>query len=111
MTSVPEGYIKAGPMQRLRIRKCIPVRDSDEPIAVFYESGNVYGLTNLCPHSGYALETGTLKDGILTCAWHQARFDVSSGLCPDGFTDDIDVFDVIVVDDEVWINPNPRPRP
>ncbi len=110
MPEVPEGYIKVGTMDRLRLRGCLPLREIEPPIAVFYHQGQLHAVGNRCPHSGYALETGTIRDGILTCAWHQAHFDLSDGTCPDGFTDDIDTFLVTVVDDEVWVNPNPRPR-
>jgi len=83
--------------------------DVDSPFDFQWDSdGNLYAFSNLCPHSGYALETGSIKDGLLTCAWHQARFDVADGTCPDGFTDDIDTFEVIRIEDEVWVNPEPR---
>ena len=108
MPEAPEGYIKVGDMKILRIKKCVSVSDGSQSIAVFYSDGQLYAFSNLCPHSGYALETGSIKDGLLTCAWHQARFDVADGTCPDGFTDDIDTYDVVRIDDEVWVNPEPR---
>ena len=36
-------------------------------------------LDNRCPHMGFALDRGSVDDGILTCHWHHARFDLASG--------------------------------
>ena len=44
------------------------------------------------------------KDGILTCHWHHARFDLASGGTFDQFADDVRVFPVEVRDGEVWVD-------
>jgi nitrite reductase/ring-hydroxylating ferredoxin subunit len=41
--------------------------------------GKIYALDNACGHSGYPLDQGTLNGHVVTCAWHDARFDVRSG--------------------------------
>jgi 3-phenylpropionate/trans-cinnamate dioxygenase ferredoxin subunit len=41
--------------------------------------GKIYALDNACGHSGYPLDQGTLNGYVVTCAWHDARFDVRSG--------------------------------
>jgi nitrite reductase/ring-hydroxylating ferredoxin subunit len=28
---------------------------------------------------GFPLDRGSIEDGILTCHWHRARFDLASG--------------------------------
>jgi len=43
--------------------------------------GKIYALDNACGHSGYPLDQGTLDGYVVTCAWHDARFDVRSGAC------------------------------
>ena len=59
---------------------------------------------------GFPLDRGSVKDGILTCHWHHARFDVSSGGTFDPFADDVRTFPVKVMDDEVWVDPSPPQR-
>ena len=76
-----EGYVKVCTLRQLRGRRCIPVKLGDHSIAIFYHDGKVNAVHNRCPHSGYPLETGSVKDGIVTCLWHQARFDLSDGTC------------------------------
>ena len=79
-------------------------------IAVFSHDGEVHAVDNRCPHMGFPLDRGTVKDGILTCYWHYARFDLSSGGTFDPFADDVRAFPVTVVDGEVWVDPSP-PEP
>ena len=38
-----------------------------------------FALDNRCPHMGFPLERGSIEDGIFTCHWHHARFDLESG--------------------------------
>jgi len=59
---------------------------------------------------GFPLDRGTVKDGILTCHWHHARFDLASGGTFDPFADDVRAFPVSIVDGEIWVNPSPPGR-
>src|SRR5579872_6035242 len=76
-------------------------------IVLFYDDGKVYALDNRCPHMGFPLHRGTVKDGILTCHWHHAKFDLAGGCTFDPFADDIAPFRVEVRDGEVWVDPRP----
>ena len=73
-------------------------------IAVFYHEDQVYAVDNRCPHLGFPLHMGTLCDGILTCHWHHARFDVCSGGTLDPWADDVPVYEVKIEDGQVWVN-------
>jgi hypothetical protein len=54
---------------------------------------------------GFPLHRGTVKDGILTCHWHHARFDVMSGGTFDQWAGDVPCFPVqIRNENEVWID-------
>lgn len=46
--------------------------------------GTLQVLDDRCPHEGYPLSQGSLRDGKLTCAWHNWKFDVCSGACTTG---------------------------
>jgi nitrite reductase/ring-hydroxylating ferredoxin subunit len=105
-----EELIRVGPLDELRQRGCTVVTGAGHAIAVYYHDGHVYAVDNRCPHMGFPLDRGTVKDGILTCHWHHARFDLASGGTFDPFADDVRAFPVSIVDGEVWINPSPPPR-
>ncbi|HVY46956.1 MAG TPA: Rieske (2Fe-2S) protein, partial [Minicystis sp.] len=44
-------------------------------------AGAVHALDDRCPHEGYPLSQGAVRDGELTCAWHNWKFDVATGGC------------------------------
>jgi hypothetical protein len=52
---------------------------------------------------GFPLERGSVEDGILTCHWHHARFDLESGCTFDLWADDAPIFPVEVRKGEVWV--------
>lgn len=56
---------------------------------------------------GFPLHTGSLCDGILTCHWHHARFDIKSGGTLDPWADDVPAYPVEIKADEVWVHPVP----
>ena len=67
------------------------------------EPGRVFALDNRCPHMGFPLHRGSVCDGILTCHWHHARFDLESGGTFDQFADDVRAFPVEIRDGAVWL--------
>ena len=77
-------------------------------IVVWRHEGEVYALDNRCPHMGFPLDRGTCRDGILTCHWHSARFDMKTGGTFDQWADDAQVFPVELRRDEVWVDTSGR---
>src|SRR5262245_4828369 len=102
-----EDLIRVGTLDELRQRGCTVVSGGSHVIAVYYHDGHVYAVDNRCPHMGFPLDRGTVKDGILTCHWHHARFDLASGGTFDPFADDVTSFFVEVRDGEIWLCPCP----
>ena len=110
MATQVKGHIRVGPLAQLKERGCAVATGGGHAIAVFYHEGNIYAVDNRCPHMGFPLDRGSVKDGILTCHWHHARFDLSSGGTFNPFADDVRGFPVEVVDGEVWVDPEPPVR-
>ncbi len=73
------------------------------PIAVFFHQGRFYAVDNRCPHMGFPLHRGSVETGLLTCPWHHARFDLSSGCTFDLWADDVMSFPVGVRDGTVIV--------
>ncbi len=48
-------------------------------IAVFNVGGRFHAIDEACPHQGGPLSEGTLDGRVVTCPWHGARFDVTTG--------------------------------
>ena len=107
MATDVQGLINTGTVAELERKGYTVVTGGGHTIAVFAYDDKVYALDNRCPHMGFPLSQGTVRDGILTCHWHHARFDLASGDTFDLFAGDIRRFPVQVVDGQVWVDPSP----
>ncbi|AGB17137.1 ferredoxin subunit of nitrite reductase and ring-hydroxylating dioxygenase [Halovivax ruber XH-70] len=76
-------------------------------IALFHHEGAVRAVDNRCPHMGFPLSDGTVEEGILTCHWHHARFELSCGDTFDPWADDVQTYPVEIRDGTVHVDPNP----
>ena len=107
MTTTTERLINAGTVEEVRARRCTIVTGGGHAIAVFPLGDRFAAVDNRCPHMGFPLDRGTVSNGILTCHWHHARFDLSSGGTFDPFADDVRAFPVTVSGGRVWVDPSP----
>jgi nitrite reductase/ring-hydroxylating ferredoxin subunit len=82
--------------------KVFPV--NGHTLALFATEDGVFAIDNRCPHMGFPLDKGSVKDGILTCHWHHARFDLATGGAFDLFADDVPVYPVLVEGDDVYVD-------
>ena len=56
------------------------IRIDGRQILVLQGASAIHALPNRCPHEGYPLSEGTLSQGcVLTCNWHNWKFDLESG--------------------------------
>jgi nitrite reductase/ring-hydroxylating ferredoxin subunit len=56
------------------------VRCGGKQVLLIAEQDRLFAIANRCPHEGYPLSEGTLGLGcVLTCNWHNWKFDLASG--------------------------------
>jgi nitrite reductase/ring-hydroxylating ferredoxin subunit len=77
-------------------------------LALFTVGDEVFAIDNRCPHMGFPLDRGSVRDGILTCHWHHARFDLASGGTFDLFADDVIAYPAWIEDGGVWVDLTPK---
>jgi nitrite reductase/ring-hydroxylating ferredoxin subunit len=97
--------VRAGSLEELKAKGQLVARGPHRPILVVYAHERVFAFDNRCPHMGFPLDRGSVDDGILTCHWHHARFDLASGCTFDLWADDVPTCPVEVRDLEVWVKP------
>jgi nitrite reductase/ring-hydroxylating ferredoxin subunit len=103
MDAPNKEFVLAGSLEELKAKARLVVHGRHRPILVIYDRGRVFALDNRCPHMGFPLERGSVEDGILTCHWHHARFDLESGCTFDLWADDVPTCPVEVRNGEVWV--------
>ena len=110
MTVATVDLIRAGTLDDLKQRGCLVVSGDGHTLAVFLDGDRVYAVDNRCPHMGFPLSKGSVKNGILTCHWHHARFDMASGGTFDPWADDVRVFPVAMRDGVIWVDSQAAPK-
>ncbi|MEK7790503.1 MAG: Rieske (2Fe-2S) protein, partial [Deltaproteobacteria bacterium] len=79
-------------------------KEGSKQIVVFSYSHEIYALDNRCPHQGYPLYEGSLdSDRVLTCHWHNWKFDLKSGKCISG-GDSVRTYPTKREDGFIWVN-------
>jgi nitrite reductase/ring-hydroxylating ferredoxin subunit len=101
------AFIRAASVSELEQRPFKVVTLEDRHILLLRADGQIRALDSRCPHMGYPLSQGTIREGVLRCHWHHWRFDLASGGCFTEGGDDVAVFPLVIRDDEVWVSPIP----
>ena len=108
------GYVRVAYLKDVRPDQATLVEVQGSTVAVYFHQGQIYAVDNRCPHMGFPLHKGSVKDGILTCHWHHARFDLSCGGTFDIWADDVRGYPVEIRGEgsaaEVWLDPDPPAR-
>ena len=106
MDTATSDFVRAGSLEELKAKGRLVVHGRHRPILLVHEGGQVFALDNRCPHMGFPLDRGSVEEGILTCHWHHARFDLASGCTFDLWADDVPTCPVeIRAGGEIWVKP------
>ena len=106
MDNTTSDFVRAGSLEDLRAKGRLVVHGRHRPVLLVQEGGQVFALDNRCPHMGFPLDRGSVEDGILTCHWHHARFELASGCTFDLWADDVPTCPVeIRAGGEIWVKP------
>jgi nitrite reductase/ring-hydroxylating ferredoxin subunit len=91
-------------MEDLEKQGRLVAKAGTHPVCVFWDGeGRAYALDDRCPHMGFPLHRGTVEEGLLTCHWHHARFDLATGGTLDPFADDVRAFPVEIEGGDVYV--------
>ena len=102
---------RAASLEELEAKGRLVVSVEGHTICLLADEGEVHAIDNRCPHMGFPLHRGSLADGILTCHWHHARFDLCTGGTFDQWADELRRFPVEVEDGEIYVDVTPRRDP
>ena len=106
MSIQQQGFTRVASLPEVVEGKPKAVRVKGHSVALFNVGGRIYATDNQCPHMGYPLTRGAIRDGVLTCDWHGWSFDLEGGGCFVGGCDDLATFPVDIRDGEIWLDLN-----
>ncbi|MGI4812393.1 MAG: Rieske (2Fe-2S) protein [Janthinobacterium lividum] len=74
------------------------------PIGIFKVGQACYAIHDVCPHQFVRLSKGFLEGSIVECPLHEAKFDLATGRCLEGPTEeDVAVYETKVDGDRLWV--------
>jgi nitrite reductase (NADH) small subunit/3-phenylpropionate/trans-cinnamate dioxygenase ferredoxin subunit len=99
------AFVKVATLQEVPPGKSKQTQAGGKTLALFNVNGTFYAIDDTCPHRGASLSEGELEGQQVTCPWHAASFDVTTGahLCPPARSD-VASYKVQVVGDEVQVD-------
>ncbi|HSF60480.1 MAG TPA: Rieske (2Fe-2S) protein, partial [Gaiellaceae bacterium] len=103
-----DELVQAASLSELRAAGRLVANIGGHTLCLFADGDTVHAVDNRCPHMGFPLHRGSVADGILTCHWHHARFDLCSGGTFDQWADDLQRFPVELRGDDVYVDIAPR---
>ncbi|HKY76298.1 MAG TPA: Rieske 2Fe-2S domain-containing protein [Acidimicrobiia bacterium] len=103
-----EDRVTIGTLADLQQRGCLTGKAGAQPVCVFWSDGAPFALDDRCPHMGFPLHRGTVESGLVTCHWHNARFDLRSGGTLDPWADDVRAYPVEIEDGQVVVVVSPE---
>ncbi len=95
--------IRVGTLDALQAEGRILAKVGTHGVCVIWHDDTAYALDDRCPHMGFPLHRGSVEEGLVTCHWHHARFDLATGGTLDPFADDARAFPVEVDGGDVFV--------
>jgi nitrite reductase/ring-hydroxylating ferredoxin subunit len=79
-------------------------RKTFQHFTIFKDGETYFACQNRCPHMGYPMNKGTIRQGVITCAWHNWEFDTHSGGCYRGACEDIKIYPVKIEGEDLFVD-------
>jgi 3-phenylpropionate/trans-cinnamate dioxygenase ferredoxin component len=102
--------VRACSVGEVRVDQALRVMVDGTAVAIVKDSaGAIHALGDTCTHGDISLAEGFVEDDTLECWAHGSRFELSTGrpLSLPAY-EPVPVFDVTVVDDDVYVDPVPK---
>ena len=73
------GFEKVAQTGDISSGQCKQIDVGGKKIALFNVDGTYHAIDDTCTHVGGPLSEGSIAGNVVTCPWHGATFDVTSG--------------------------------
>jgi len=73
------NYIEVAKVSEIGKGQMKHVEAGGKELVVANVDGKFYAIADRCGHMNARLSRGNIKDGVVTCPFHAAKFDITSG--------------------------------
>ncbi|HET7032744.1 MAG TPA: Rieske 2Fe-2S domain-containing protein [Casimicrobiaceae bacterium] len=97
-------WTRVAELDRFQPSHPIAIKVAGKQIALFLHEGEIFACNNRCPHEGYPLVEGALDaECVLTCHYHNWKFDLKSGTTMYG-GDNLRIYPVKIENGAIWVD-------
>ncbi len=101
-----EKWMRAVEEKDLKEGVPLPVTVDEKKVMILRLNGKIHACGNECSHYGAPLTDGVLNGSEITCPWHNARFDATSGRMTSApALNDLPHYEVKIEGSTVYIRP------
>ncbi|HSG73228.1 MAG TPA: Rieske 2Fe-2S domain-containing protein, partial [Planctomycetaceae bacterium] len=97
-----DGFSYAARLDDIPESEGLTVTIGGTEYALFRHEDGVKCIDSACPHEGASLADGEIKDGVVTCPWHQWTFNVCNGCSLDPPGNDVRAYETKIDDGNVF---------
>ena len=99
-----EGFTRVAAQADVLPGSALRVEVGGLGICIVNTEGSFYALRDNCSHKDFPLSEGEVLGHRLTCAWHGAAFDVTTGNAVSlPAIKPVKTYDVALADGQVWV--------
>ncbi len=111
LDSADGTWVRVAALADLAEKGAKVVKVGRKQIVLWHGDKRVYACNNRCPHEGYPLKEGHFANGcILTCNWHNWKFDLESGETLIG-GDKLRRYPVDIINGDIYLDVSDPPGP
>lgn len=96
-------FVKVATMDEIPTDTGKKVEIDGVEIALYQCEGQVYAISNVCPHAGGPMSQGGIHGELAMCPWHGWEFNVKTGLCDFNPQFKLSTFEVKVDGKDVYV--------
>jgi 3-phenylpropionate/trans-cinnamate dioxygenase ferredoxin subunit len=77
-----DDFVEAARLDEIPAGTGMAVTIAGKAVALFNVDGQIYAISDVCPHAGSSLGNGKVDGRIVTCRSHGMKIDVITGCFP-----------------------------
>lgn len=98
------NFIRVAGKKDLPPGKATAVTVGQKTIAIFNSGGEFFAIDDTCTHAGGPLSEGEVNGKVVTCPWHGATFDLTTGVPLEEIASEpVHSYKVVVEDEDIKI--------
>jgi len=100
-----EGFVAVAASSLIQPGRSSTFAAQGRNVAVYRDQGQLFAIDAACTHEDGPLGESEVLDGVITCPYHDWRFELASGHCLSDPKRPVATYGIKEVDDFIWIGP------